>query len=353
MCDLFKYGEKNKLGQNDEGSDSITKEKDSITSEEVQACSDSTVTVSEQLYKIENLLANLDNRISASERNLGGKIEDNFEKLRSEIFLLQKSYDELKEKYDDAEDTIEDLQDEVSQLKKELSRERERRNNLEQYQRRDCLRFLGVGPDSGREMEMETEKKVLAVINTDLKLDHISASDISIAHRVGRQGSTKPRAIIVKFMSRKVKNLVLGKRRLLKGTGRGIIEDLTPLNFTRLNRVKEHHNVKNVWTKEGVITALLKNGKILRVEEGNFEVLGTDNEIPETEKQSVHDDQRRAVGPQTSSSRGQDASHRERTQSQIDAPSPARSTVTGSTNYTSASSGRDLQHRTRASTRVI
>ena len=321
-----------------------SKEKESVTSES-EARSDSTV--SEQLCKIERLLSNLDNRISLSETNLGNKIEDNFQSLRSEIFSLQKSYDDLKEKYDDVEDTMEDLQVEVTQLKKEMARERERRNNLEQYQRRDCLRFLGVGPDAGRETELDTEKTVLAVINSDLKLDHISSNDISIAHRVG-QRTTKPRAIIVKFLSRKVKNLVLSKRRLLKGSGRGIIEDLTPLNFSRVNKVKENGNVKNVWTRMGVITALLKSGRIVRVEEGNFDVLGTDSNVPDIEMQSVGD-QRRARDPQTFSPWRQDASQCQRTPSQTGAPPPARRTDTGSTSSTPASGSdqRSLQRDRR------
>ena len=301
------------------------KEKESVTSESEDR---SDLSVSDQLCKIEKLLNNLDSRIDRSEDNLSKKIEDNFENLRSQIFSLQKSYDELKEKYDDAEDQLEDLQDEVTQLKKELAKQRERHNNIEQYQRRDSLRFLGIGPDNGKETEFETEKTVLNIINSDLKLGHIRSDDISIAHRVG-QKTTKPRAIIVKFLSRKNKNLVLSKRRLLKGSGRGIIEDLTPLNFNRLNAVKKHSNVENVWTKEGVITALLKNGRIVRVEEGDFGVLGTNSsDVPNIEMQPA-EDRGHAADKQAPSSQRQDASHRQRTPPRSSAPSLSRRGRTG------------------------
>ena len=85
---------------------------------------------------------------------------------------------------------------------KTVEKEWDFRNDLEQYQRRDSLRFLGVGPDRGRETADDCEEKVLAVINYELGLSHILSADISIAQRVWVP-NTKPRPIIVKFLSRK------------------------------------------------------------------------------------------------------------------------------------------------------
>ena len=116
------------------------------------------------MHKIKKTLnekfCDLDSRISSSEKKNCVKRSRITENLRSEIFSLHKLYDELKEKFEDADDQIEDLQEEVVQLKRELAKERERCNHLEQYQRRECLCFLGVGPNRGRaERQSWTRKR--------------------------------------------------------------------------------------------------------------------------------------------------------------------------------------------------
>ena len=74
-------------------------------------------------------------------------------------------------------------------------------------------------------------------------------------------------------MSRKHKTQVIQKRRLLNGNGRGIAEDLTPTNMKRLKSVQQHQELKNSWTKEGMIRALLQNGKIVKITEGNLKII--------------------------------------------------------------------------------
>ena len=128
------------------------------------------------------------------------------------------------------------------------------------------------GTRRGRETTKDCEEKVLAIINEDLGLNHIFATDISIAHRVGMR-ENRPRPIIVKFLSRKHKTQVIQKRGLLKWSGRGIVEDLTPANMKRLKSVQQHPEVKNSWTKEGMIHALLQNGKIVKITEGNLKII--------------------------------------------------------------------------------
>ena len=63
------------------------------------------------------------------------------------------------------------------------------------------------------------------------------------------------------------------KRRLFKGGGRSIIEDLTPINIKRLKSVEQHPEVKNSWIKEGTIHALLHDGKRVKVTERNLKII--------------------------------------------------------------------------------
>ena len=204
----------------------------------VDSCS-----LKDQFSKMETLLndklGKLEGKIGVSESNLSAQITRQFDSLRSEIFSLQQENDYLKTKVSDTEDAIEELENEVQRLQKTVEKEREFRNDLEQYQRRDSLRFLGVGPDGGRETADDCEEKVLAIINDELGLNHILSADISIARRVGVR-NTKPRPIIVKFLSRKHKIKVLQKRTILKASGRGIIENLAPINIKRLKSEQQH-----------------------------------------------------------------------------------------------------------------
>ena len=115
----------------------------------------------------------LDGKIGASESNLSAQITKRFDSLRSEMFTLQQENDYLKTKISDTEDAIEELENETERLRKTVEKEHKFRNDLEQLQRRDSLRFLGEGPDRGRETADDCEEKILAIINDDLGLNHI------------------------------------------------------------------------------------------------------------------------------------------------------------------------------------
>ena len=55
----------------------------------------------------------------------------------------------------------------------------------------------------------------------------------------------------------------------MKGTGTVIVEDLTPLNLACRHAAFKHPKVTNTWTKEGVLHAMLHNGKVVKLRGGN------------------------------------------------------------------------------------
>ena len=211
----------------------------------------------------------IETKIEHSEQTLSEKFSEYVELLKGMIFELQTENDKLKKKVGEQGELIEDMQSDIECLRKMIEKEREYRNDLEQYQRRDSVRFLGI-QEKAAETLRQCEEKVLDVINNVLGLAHIGSRDISVAHRV--KGAS-PRPIIVKFLSRKHKNEVIGRRRLLKGTKRAIIEDLTPLNRSRLSAAKNHPDVKNAWTKEGIIHVLLESGGIVKLRGGTLNAI--------------------------------------------------------------------------------
>ena len=49
----------------------------------------------------------------------------------------------------------------------------------------------------------------------------------------------------------------------LKGTGKGISEDLTKEIYLFWQKVKTHYNIEAAWTRDGIVFAKLKsNGRI-------------------------------------------------------------------------------------------
>lgn len=130
----------------------------------------------------------------------------------------------------------------------------EKSDDLEQYQRRQCLRIFGVEETR----EEDTDKLVIDVaakIGVDLQI-----RDIDRCHRVGRmlEGSSRPRAIIVKFVSYRQRSEVFKNKRKLKGLPITIREDLTRHRHKLLQECITRYGVTNVWTIDGAI--IVKRG---------------------------------------------------------------------------------------------
>ena len=113
---------------------------------------------------------------------------------------------------------------------------------LEQYGRMNNVRVFGLKESEG-EMAKECEEKFISLVKNKLKID-IRTEDLEAVHRVGRSGGD--RAIIARFISRKNTARVLRGRRVLKGSGVSIAEDLTWERLALLKQVKERGH--EAWT---------------------------------------------------------------------------------------------------------
>ena len=143
-------------------------------------------------------LKQIEDKIDQNKLFLSEKIVAEVDKLRHEVFEVSRLNDQLTERLKKAEDKCAELQGDVEQTRNTLDMERERRNELDQYGRRENLRFVKLGPDSSSETTAQCEDKVLAVIKDKLKLGHISKQHISVAHRVGQFSKGYQRQIIVR-----------------------------------------------------------------------------------------------------------------------------------------------------------
>ena len=217
-------------------------------------------------------LKNIEEKMDKNQLFLTQKIVEEVEKLRSEVFELSRLNDSLTERLHKFERKCEALQEDVTTLRNSLVVERESRNDLEQYGRREN-RFVKLGPDSSSETTTQREDQALAIINEKLKLEHITKQHISVARRVGQFSKGYQRQVIVRSVSRRHRIEVIQARRNLKGSGIAIVEDLTPLNKERLDRVSKHKAVRSTWTKDGRIFALLADKRVVKIEKGDLSKL--------------------------------------------------------------------------------
>lgn len=192
--------------------------------------------------------------------------------MRATIFTLQNDNDTLKKEVEEGKKRERELKDQVTEVKYVACLAERRTNDLDQYIRRNNLRIYGiseagekVGNDEWESSEA-CERKVLQMFRSQLNLD-IQEEGIEAAHRLGRRrtDSNTPRGIIVRFISRKVRDNVLYNRRKLKKTRTVIVEDLTPSNYQLLCKVKDDPICSQSWSKNGRITMKTNSGRVVEV----------------------------------------------------------------------------------------
>ena len=129
----------------------------------------------------------------------------------------------------------------------------EKQDDLEQYGRRMCLRVFGVPEERNEDTDMiaiDVAKK----INVDL-----SIQDIDRSHRIGKiNAGDRPRPVIIKFISYRKRSEVFRSKKLLKGSGITVREDLTKRRHSVLKMAITKFGLQNVWTVDGNI--IVKDG---------------------------------------------------------------------------------------------
>ena len=146
-------------------------------------------------------------------------------------------------------------------LKENIKKLKEEIDNLEQYSRRNCILIHGV-KESNKEV---TDDLAREIFNTKLHLD-VNVQDLDRSHRIGRKTPGKTRPIIVKFATYNRRREVFSTKKNLKGSKITITESLTSNRLELLHLCKGDENVETVWSSDGRIICLLKDGSTAVVE---------------------------------------------------------------------------------------
>nr|CAI5855927.1 unnamed protein product [Callosobruchus analis] len=86
--------------------------------------------------------------------------------------------------------------------------------------------------------------------------------DIQICYRVGKKEENKPRGIFLKFKNQNIKEAIYRKKKLFKGSGIVVREDLTKVRLELLNYAIEKIGLKSMWTENSKIYAIGGDRKI-------------------------------------------------------------------------------------------
>ena len=129
-----------------------------------------------------------------------------------------------------------------------------------QYSRQTNILIHGCKEETTKE---DTDAKVLDIIQKQLGLP-IPLNEVARTHRLGPKQEGKKRPIIVKFVSHRYKKMVFDKKKMLKGTGTVITENLTKKRYALLKKCVEKYGRDKVWTLDArihCITGILPDGR--------------------------------------------------------------------------------------------
>jgi hypothetical protein len=199
--------------------------------------------------KIELNYRDMDKMVKSSKR-VANKASDEVEDLRQIIQQQQTAMDAMM-----ATITLNE-----TSSKSEINQVRILANNVEAHQRRWSIRLFGLpAPDHHPETTPEAKNIILDFIENRLGIEHVQAKDIDCAHRVGYVEEGR-QPMLIRFFARGLTELIISKRRKLKGTKFVIHEDGTYLNMQLLLDVKDSSLIESAWQANGSIWGKTADG---------------------------------------------------------------------------------------------
>lgn len=211
----------------------------------------------------------------------------------AELFELHKKVDVLERNNKSLEKANDQLNEKIAQLNSKIDALSTTVDDLDQYSRNQNLLIHGISHTATHnEPERNLSQYVAQLITTNMGIT-VNESDINTAHRIGRPtsggrndrqggintglsdgatnsstGNVKHQPIIIQLNNRKLRDQILHHRRVLKGKGFTITEQLTTRKAQLLKKCTDltHENrLKGSWSAEGKILIKTLNDRTLTV----------------------------------------------------------------------------------------
>lgn len=192
--------------------------------------------------------------------------EDKLDIILQRVTIANNGVQSLNDKFDNLAEEFKQLKENTHKNTERLQSAEIRLDSIEQYSKRNNLRFFGI-PEVPNENTMEV---VLKVINEKMNV-RLSGEDLEGAYRIGANNNDAPKAIFLKMVSHKYKQEVYRQRTKLAGSKITVREDLTKERMKVLKLAIEKFGRKNVWTLDGRIKWMENGGKFTATRIGQLE----------------------------------------------------------------------------------
>lgn len=126
---------------------------------------------------------------------------------------------------------------------------------LQQSAKNNNIRLMGLEEADSENISL----KVKELFAQKLKIN-ISEEECNAVYRVGRIIESRPRHVVVSFKDNSLKNKIYTKKKLLKGSGIVMKEDLTAERLAVVKEASTTYGFKNVWTFNGNVFVKSENG---------------------------------------------------------------------------------------------
>jgi hypothetical protein len=213
--------------------------------------------------------------LSKFSENIDNKLSQRIDAQAVEIFTLHQKIENLEKHVKQLEDANGQLVDRLNAQQLTTNNLQASSDDLDQYSRNCNLLIHGLpSTSSPGQPEPNLIPSLVSSLNHHLGT-RICENDIDVAHRLQRatnnpsQGNNviKPNPVIIQFTSRKIRNLLLSKRKLLKSTGITLTEHLTPKRASLLHKctlLAKEKRIEAAWSDNGkVLIKTLQNRTIL------------------------------------------------------------------------------------------
>lgn len=174
--------------------------------------------------------------------------DDSFLSSVADKLVKKIDLNKLKDKVNKQGALITKLNEEVESLKISQS-------NLEFVNKQNNVRIYGMGEVDLRDLK----PKVMQLFEEKMNLD-ISAVDFECFK--GGNNTLENRPVIVKFLKSEDKFRVLKKKKLLKGSKMGLMEDLPRYKYELYRKAYKELGTKDLWTFRGRIFLKWKGTKV-------------------------------------------------------------------------------------------
>ena len=173
--------------------------------------------------------------------------------------LVNRKLEELESKFRGLDEGSKQLTQKIELLERENHQMRDSLDAMEQYSRRNTVRFLGVPCDDGSKMNEDMENSLLELVNNNsrVKLDH---GHVDRCHPIGTLKDGK-RDFLIQFCNFRHRQELLANRRVLRESGVNVVEDLTRNRYQILKSARAMFGGKNVWTLDGVVNCRVQSKK--------------------------------------------------------------------------------------------